>query len=289
VIGILSLPLEYTPYTVNGTSYISASYVKWAQSGGARVVPLLVNSTQEELAEVVPHLNGVLLTGGSAPIFEDNSSELSPYAITGCLILDLVRQLNDAGHYFPIWATCLGHELLHVCIRPLNDTLGNFAGEPSYSHFVNFTSNAYHSRLMGNPQGSQVIRLFHQDIAFFSHENGISPATYGNSSLSDFFSIVGIGYDHNNTAYVALTEAKHYPVYTSQFHPEKNRFEWNLEQDIPHSPPAVLMSTYFANFFISEARRNSLHFASEAVLKGRLIENTPPYYLDANFEQIYVF
>lgn len=38
IIGILSLPSEESAW--NGKSYFAASYVKWIESGGARVVPL---------------------------------------------------------------------------------------------------------------------------------------------------------------------------------------------------------------------------------------------------------
>jgi hypothetical protein len=48
-----------------------------------------------------------------------------------------------------------------------------------------------------------------------------------------------------------------YPVYATQWHPEKNAFEWPTFLHIPHSPDAIEVSQEVANFFISEARRNT--------------------------------
>ena len=42
----------------------------------------------------------------------------SGYARTGRLLYRVVQRLNDAGRYFPLWATCLGMELLFEVERP---------------------------------------------------------------------------------------------------------------------------------------------------------------------------
>lgn len=42
-----------------------------------------------------------------------------------------------------------------------------------------------------------------------------------------------------------------------QWHPEKNSYEWTPSLHIPHTPEAVRMGQEVANFFVSEARRNT--------------------------------
>ncbi len=48
-----------------------------------------------------------------------------------------------------------------------------------------------------------------------------------------------------------------YPVYATQWHPEKNAFEWASFLRIPHSPDAIEVTQEFANFFVSGARKSS--------------------------------
>ena len=50
------------------TIAVSASYVKYIESAGARVVPIHYNSTTATIANLVNKLNGVLFTGGQQAI-----------------------------------------------------------------------------------------------------------------------------------------------------------------------------------------------------------------------------
>jgi gamma-glutamyl hydrolase len=63
-VGVLTTPSEF------GTAYnaqIPASYVKWVESGGARVVVIHHDEPSHILAFLLESVNGVLLTGGTAP------------------------------------------------------------------------------------------------------------------------------------------------------------------------------------------------------------------------------
>ncbi|ESR55629.1 hypothetical protein CICLE_v10024365mg [Citrus x clementina] len=69
VIGILSHPGDGASGRLNNSknaSYIAASYVKFVESAGARVIPLIYNEPEEILFGKLKLVNGVLLTGGWA-------------------------------------------------------------------------------------------------------------------------------------------------------------------------------------------------------------------------------
>ena len=70
IVGILTLPCDVTPKNCEdnkkATTYLPASYVKWLESGGARVVPILADDSFQNVQSLVQELNGVLITGGSA-------------------------------------------------------------------------------------------------------------------------------------------------------------------------------------------------------------------------------
>ncbi|XP_059442074.1 uncharacterized protein LOC132174432 [Corylus avellana] len=69
VIGILSHPGDGASGRLSNAtnaSYIAASYVKFVESAGARVIPLIYNEPPEILFEKLNLVNGVLFTGGWA-------------------------------------------------------------------------------------------------------------------------------------------------------------------------------------------------------------------------------
>ena len=90
----------------------------------------------------------------------------------------------------------------------------------------------------------------------------VAPETINSSSsMADFWTVISTNHDDNGTEFVSLFESKKYPIWGSQFHPEKNQFEWAVKYDeIPHSQPAVDISLYFANFFVSTAARTPTRF-----------------------------
>lgn len=108
-----------------------------------------------------------------------------------------------------------------------------------------------------------------------------------------------------------------YPIYGTQWHPEKNAFEWTRPY-IPHSPSAIKTTFYLAQFFVSEgmsilsfwflndivsscimlilfslpiARKNFHKFESEDEESNALIYNYNPVFTGpkSGFEQIYFF
>lgn len=66
VIGVLTQP-QRTPLGVE-VEYVAASYVKFLEAAGARVVPLRYSASEEELRRVFDSINGVLFPGGAADL-----------------------------------------------------------------------------------------------------------------------------------------------------------------------------------------------------------------------------
>ena len=296
VIGILSLPLHpYESWNVTGTTYIASSYVKFLEMGGARVVPIRIDHSYSEFDYLFDRLNGILFTGGDANIWANNSVNpilSSDYGAKGCYLYNKVKQSNDNGKFFPLWATCLGFELIHVCANNEFDTLGNFNGEPSYAQVNKFTAAANTSKLfteLSSSWGTEVISILSsKNASLLSHSHGISPSSYSKfPKLSSTFNILSTMNDKSGSPFVGIVEAKNDPIFGTQFHPEKNIYEWNQDV-IPHFYEAVYTTTYFANFFVSQARKNSNQFQASA-LTTSLIYNYPPTFINSYFETISTF
>ena len=75
----------------------------------------------------------------------------------------------------------------------------------------------------------------------------------------------------------------------TQWHPEKNAFEWNPKESIPHSANAVNVMQWVANFFMSEARKNDHHFESVEAETKALIYNYRTTFTDAGFTEEYIW
>nr|XP_046195001.1 gamma-glutamyl hydrolase-like isoform X1 [Oncorhynchus gorbuscha] len=59
------------------SSYIAASYIKYLESAGARVVPIRINRTDEEYEKIFNSINRLLLPGGGVDLQTSQFSRLS--------------------------------------------------------------------------------------------------------------------------------------------------------------------------------------------------------------------
>ena len=76
IIGVLAQDIDSISSAMKGrnyNSYISASYVKFLESGGARVVPILIDQPDEYYQMIFDSINGMLIPGGAVDF--DNSGK----------------------------------------------------------------------------------------------------------------------------------------------------------------------------------------------------------------------
>ena len=287
VFGILTQPLAFTmdkalPHLNNMTQYIGTSYVKYIEMSGARVVPISLNRTHEEIYWLLRKLNGVFFTGGDYPFWVNSSMSpvLTPeYAEIGCYIIEQVKKINDEGIFFPLWGTCLGFELIHVCAHNDFETIGDFHGEPAYTTTNKFTDYAKSSAIFTyRSDGMEILEIFeNRNVSLLGHRFGVSPLSYERfDNLKNEFEIVSIMHDRSGSPFLAMIEGKKYPIFGCQFHPEKNMFEFT-KTVYPHDESASRSSTYLSNFIVSLGRKNNNTFP-EAELSELIIHNWPPVF-----------
>jgi len=160
----------------------------------------------------------------------------------------------------------------------------------NYPIYLNFTENAKTSKLYGNadPKILSILADPKTPVTMNNHVDGVEPSTYSsNSKLSSFFNVLSTNVDRKGREFVSGWESKKYPIYGIQWHPEKNPFEWNLQESLPHSPEAVMVAQYMSNFFVSESRKNNHHFKNIAQETAALIYNYSPVFTNTDFEQCY--
>eukprot|EP00795_Rhopilema_esculentum_P001314 gene1314-15706_t len=86
-------------------------------------------------------------------------------------------------------------------------------------------------------------------------------------------------------------EAKRYPIFGVQWHPEKISYEWHPILKINRSPEAIQLAQFMTNAFVKEAMKNCNRFASKVEEKRTLIYSHYPLYTGevSTVEQTYVF
>ncbi|XP_069710258.1 gamma-glutamyl hydrolase isoform X3 [Phaenicophaeus curvirostris] len=142
IIGVLSQEWHFEKFHAFGSSYIAASYVKFLESAGARVVPIRLNLSDDEYDKIFHSINGVLFPGGGVDL------KTSEYARVAKIFYHKALEANDKGDYFPIWGTCLGHEELTYLTS--GEVLLVRTSTDGFALPLNFTSAAKDSRLFKN-------------------------------------------------------------------------------------------------------------------------------------------
>ncbi|XP_078691469.1 gamma-glutamyl hydrolase-like isoform X1 [Branchiostoma floridae x Branchiostoma belcheri] len=286
IIGVLA-QAAYGAKAKFGKTYIPASYIKYLESAGARVVPIRVNLSTAEYTKLFNSLNGVLYPGGAVDMFT------SGYAKSAKIFYDLAIKAFDQGDYFPVWGTCMGFEELTALTSGRN-VLANCKGTENRSYKLNFTPDYMSSRMYGKVPVDILTDLATLPLTSNFHQYCLTPQNVtNNAKLKNFYKILSTNTDDNGLEFVSSMEAVKYPVYGVQWHPEKNNFEFGSFLNITHSDAATRVSQAMANFFISEARRSQHEFPSPEEERAALIYNYTPVYTGntdtAHFEQCYFF
>ncbi|KAL7186173.1 hypothetical protein ACSBR2_028011 [Camellia fascicularis] len=286
VIGIVSHPGDGASGRLSNAtnaSYIAASYVKFVEAAGARVIPLIYNEPPEILYNKLNLVNGVLFTGGwakSGRYFD---------VIEG--IFKKILEKNDAGDHFPLLAICLGFELLTMIMSKDKNILESFKASDQASTLQFMDDINVEGTVFQRFPPNLLKKLSTDCLVMQNHQYGVSPERFGEyKELRSFFKVLTTSADSDNKVYVSTVHAHNYPVTAFQWHPEKNAFEWGLSM-IPHSEDAVQVTQYVANFFVSEARKSLNRPPARKVLDNLIYNYSPTYCGKAGkgYDEVYIF
>lgn len=276
VIGILTQPTEF------GGEYIAASYVKFVEASGARVVPIRYWWSERELQTVFRGINGVLLPGGGASLDPEDSVMIRPAQI----LYDLAQKQNKlVPNSFFLFGVCLGWEILAV-VASKDATILKESGQ--------YDNHGLAKPLQQVDFRSQLFRdldskLPKKKLFYHSHQMGVSPEMF-RLKFDHCWKTVATGQDERGKRFIAAAESRCAPYYGLQFHPEKNLFEWKSGADIPHQLEATEVTLHFVRLLAELGRRTRQGNFNERDIFARAIENTPVVTVgDSYFFQVYNF
>jgi len=298
IIGILAQEVNASDPRIKNLSYIAASYVKQVESGGGRVIPILINQPEGYYSKMFRRINGLLFPGG-----ENEINNSSGYGSAAYLLYHMALDANSRGDYFPVWGTCLGFQLISYlaangtdlrrpCLAedradPLIFTADGCAPKNVSCIIQKYLSS---SKMFKGAPKDLIKNLMFKNITANYHKKCITMQNFTSSGLKRSFNVLTVNNDTNNVQYISSIESIYNPIFGTQFHAEKPSFEWT-RPNTPHSSEAVEAGHYFAKFFVDQARKNKHPFDNETSL---LIYNYQPTYT-ANkshigaFEQCYIF
>lgn len=205
IIGVLAQhfhPDNPFPPTIPGDSYISASYVKYLESAGARVVPIEINQDPEVIKKLLSSVNGVLFPGGDAYVMD------SPYQKNAKLVYEYAIHEKDMnGNTFPVWGTCLGFQQLHCLVAGTDSVLSNS------SKTWDVTKSLPDLDRTGRMTRDMPYDLFQaailEPLGYHAHRNCVSVDAYmNNEKLKNFFKILSTNEDSDGKGFVSTVEGK---------------------------------------------------------------------------------
>ncbi|XP_020792356.1 gamma-glutamyl hydrolase-like [Boleophthalmus pectinirostris] len=272
VIGVLAQnfnkPIPKRISSNPNRSYIVVSYVKYLEAAGAKVVPIHINKTEDEYRALFMSINGLLIPGGKKNMLT------SHFARTARLFLELAKEANDQGDYFPVWGTCLGF-LLMVTVA-IGDRVLTATHTKAMALPLTFTEEAKESRMLKSIPKDTLQALASEPLTAHNHTYSVDMDTYRKfESLNSFYRVLTTNTTDEGIKFFSTIEAYKYPFYASIWHPEKSQFERTKSSEA-HSPSAVKAAQHLGDFFINEARKSRHSFNSDEEEKKALINQYTP-------------
>lgn len=238
VVGIISVPLSPDKkfFSVCGDSYLANSHIKWLKS--QNIEPLVIPYNTKNLKPYLKLVDGLYFPSGGA------FAVTQPEYYKCCKkLLHLAMKENDKGNYFPIWGCCMGFQQMLIITDGKDDTENFLEKFDSYGNLmcdIKFTTEGEQTRIARGIDDKIKKRLTRKKCSLNNHKLGISVRKFKkNKKLTDFYNIVGTSRDRKNKEFVTIIEARHYPFYAVQWHPERDS-EMNT----------------FIKFFAREIRKN---------------------------------
>ncbi|KAL4497837.1 hypothetical protein ABPG72_000592 [Tetrahymena utriculariae] len=276
IIGIYTAPSTQAKFPSFNYSYVAASYVKFVESRGAQVAPIPQDATYDYLDTLFSKINGILFPGGRLMIKTYNVQQLQSIEFTfqdsahqiftrnANYLIQKANKATNKGDFFPIWGTCQGLQLIHYIESGFNSTVLKTGFNDKASRVtkkIDNTSKLFEKKCLNFQKTTWKILLM--------------------------ILLLWVILILKESLQLATFESINYPIFGTQFHPEKNAFEWKA--DPTRHFESTLVSQYFANFFVQQAKQNVHSFNGTNDENKYLIYQYPTYSFPASsYTEIYI-
>ncbi len=244
----------------------------------ANVIPISYKLSREEMKRILTQSNGLCLPGGHCNIYEvvDGKRVESLYTKAGRTLIELAIEINDSGTYFPVYGVCLGFELMAAVIGKDIGVVEACKNCLDCAVVLEVTEEAKKgsSKIMSALSESDMKALQAENISYNVHTFMVDPAKFAaNKLLSEFFNVVSLSPSSDGSfRFVSTIEAKKYPFYAFQHHPEWGIYNFYRMDIHPVCTEKTKEIAYtFGDFFANEARRNHNRFTSPDYVSANIV------------------
>lgn len=262
IIGVLNQP--WTDSDAFTGNHVQATFIRFCEMGGA--VPILfdiMNMTEDEIREFMSEINGVIIPGGCLKLQNPDKS-CTDICLKYKIVYDEAIAINESGTYFPVWAICMGLQMIAAWEAPETMEYGYFddLNRPQPT-FIQGDYKKY--KLTSHLTEEQVKGLATNNWTFESHTDGIPVEAFHNSELPTNYNLVSTSTCRKGLDFVACIEHKKYPIYAFQFHPEKQQSTRTPMVNAPLPPEVRELNQKWANFLADECKYNERYMPWEKV------------------------
>lgn len=207
------------------------------------------------------------------------------------VVLDYAMEQNDKGNPFPIWATCLGYQAVLYLTADRKDNMTVMTEV--------FGQHGLTGPLYVKNNNSALIKALspaeYQDVTegdgilWFHQRWAITVKTFQETNeLNKFWKLISTSPTKGGVEQVSTVEAFNYPFFMTQYHPEKNSYEWRINPTRSYN--AISIEQKLINQFTKVARMNKNRM-DEDEWKKRWIYNYNPVFTpdEYYFPVVYVF
>jgi gamma-glutamyl hydrolase len=270
VIGILTIPVSKIrrKHNKNIRSYLANSYVKWIEMSGARVVPIKFNWSVQKINSVLKQVNGVVFPGG------DVDRDLKKDFLKYLQALKQIYNYAKTHKNFSIWATCLGFEFLVMIPHHSVDDIYNGYEKKEFIDNVDarhhqvpliLTNKSMFNKMFFNEFSKDDIKYFKNDCIYMNHGYGFLLTNEHIEKYKKNFTILSTNKDKKGKEYISTVQSKDYPIFGTQWHPEKILFE-SLDKNIQHDEFSQYLSKCVSDMFINNCKKNLNKLKDENLL-----------------------
>jgi gamma-glutamyl hydrolase len=216
IIAIFSAPSTSKSAGCEGScDYLAASYIKWVESAGGRVVPVPFHASHEHIDLIFKSVNGLIFPGGGASM-SDSAKYFYSKAVAS----------NKAGDFFPVWGTCLGFEWLIEVTSASDTILDKGFDSENITLALELTSAAADSRMFGKDKALMaMLSNATNPPTMNNHQAGIETKHFQSTpALSSFYNILSTNKDRKGREFISTIEGKDLPIYGTQWYVRVSKY-----------------------------------------------------------------
>ncbi len=261
-------------------SFVPSSYAEWVYKANANVIIVPFELDLERLETILRLVNAVMLPGGATPLYDNEPKvikidvgydkepkKLSKFSIKESQIISVALKIIDQNpESLKIWGTCLGFEQLLLHFDPkLNFSI---VLDKDVSREIEI-SEEFTDKFISLFGEEAKEALENNQLSYMNHHFALWEEDFlDNDNLIDAFRIIATSHvesPHPEKKIVAAIQGKKYPIFATQFHPEKNEFE--SKANATKSSQAFTVMEKFAIVFVnslSEANKSNNELLSQS-------------------------